>query len=71
MYNLLTVVYVLFHAENLQKTTTYRQLERIMTSIGELAMIFRRKLSICGREQLMAARCWLVTHRMLLTYTEK
>lgn len=50
---------------------TYRQLERIMTSIGDLAAIFLLKLSIWGREQLMAASCWLCTQRMLFSYTAR
>lgn len=50
---------------------TYRQLERIMTSIGDLAAIFLLKLSIWGREHLMAASCWLCTQRMLFSYTAR
>lgn len=50
---------------------TYRQLERIMTSIGDLAVIFLLKLSIWGREQLLAASCWLCTQRMLFSYTAR
>lgn len=50
---------------------TYRQLERIMTSIGDLAAIFLLKLSIWGREHLLAASCWLCTQRMLFSYTAR
>lgn len=48
-----------------------RQLERIMTSIGDLAAIFLLKLSIWGREHLLAASCWLCTQRMLFSYIWK
>lgn len=48
-----------------------RQLERIMTSIGDLAVIFLWKLSICGREQILAASCWFFTQRMAFSYIWK